>query len=245
MEKKKLTAIENQIKDALNRPLKTFISDFLDENEQEVAKRLLNKTKREYRFDGGYEEAIRKILIIAPENRSLDNIKAPISAITFKKPGELSHRNVLGTFMSLGVERDTIGDIAIWDDLIQVVVLKRLSEYFLNNLEFINNSRIYPEAYSYNEIIPFELKYELENATAASNRLDAICASIFKTSRSKAAEAINKGFILLNHIPENKITTLVKEGDYISMKGKGKTEMLEFNGKSRKGRVRFSYKRYL
>lgn len=240
------SSIDKDIKNALRRPLSPFISDFLDESEQALAENILKKTKREFRFDGGYEDALRKVLIIAPEDIPIEQIEVPISGIVFKKPPtELSHRNVLGSIMSLGISRDTVGDIAIWDDLIQVVVIDRLKEYLFNNFRFVNNNTIEPEILDYPSILPFKAKYSIETGTAASSRLDAVCAAVFKTSRKKVTEYIKKGQILLNHLPETKITTLVKDGDTISMRGEGKVKINEFSGLTKKKRLRFSYFKYI
>ncbi len=231
------------IQDKLDNPFINYSSNFLDEKEQALLLPILKKSKRKYRFEGGYPEALRKILIIESENNNYP-ITPPISSLLFKKPTELTHRNVLGTLMSLGVNRDTIGDISIWDDMVQVIILDRLSEYFKMNFNYINNFPIEPELLSYNEIIPYSFEFELETTTASSNRLDAIIASIFKTSRKKAIEFVRQGLVLYNHLPLKKFTNPASIGDTLSMKGRGKVKITSFGSNTKKGRIRINFKRY-
>ncbi len=233
-----------QVKEALRKKNRLYVSDFLDENEQAQALELLKRTSRSYRFDGGYDQAQRKILIIAPEGENVDDYESPLVSIVFKKPCDLNHRNVLGTLMSLGVERDTVGDIAIWKETVQVVILERLAEFFINNFNFINGIRIYPVEHGYESIIPFVPEFDEESVTAASNRIDAVAAGIFKTSRKKVLDLIHQERLSVNHLGVAKVTAPVSEGDILVLRGKGKVKIKDFGGKTKKGRIRVNFLRY-
>lgn len=234
-----------EVKDALRRPNKVYTSDFLDEREQGLVQKTLLKSGRDFAFFGGYDEADRKILVIAPENETILDQDIPICSITFNKDFHIEHRNILGTLMSLGVSRDTIGDIAIWEDKVQIVILERMADYFLNNFGMVNHHYIEPEYHYYSEIIPYNPPFEVESSTAASNRIDAIIASAFKMSRKKANELLKQNQVLHNHNPVEKITVSVKEEDTISVRGKGKVRISHLGGLTRKGRIRFEYLRFL
>lgn len=234
-----------EVKDALRRPQKVYTSDFLDEREQGLVLQTLKRSGREFGFFGGYDEAERKILVIAPEGELIEDQEIPICSITFNKDFHLEHRNILGTLMSLGVSRDTIGDIAIWDNETQIVILERMADYFLSSFRMINHHSIEPEYHYYTDIIPYNPPFEIETSTAASNRIDAIVASAFKMSRKKANELLKQNQVLHNHNPVEKITISVKEDDTISVRGKGKVRISHLGGLTRKGRIRFEYLRYL
>ena len=85
----------------------------MSERKQAVAARYLQSVCfSTYRFYGGYEDSERKMLGLY----FYDEIEAfPISPlqITFRKADKLTHRDFLGALMSLGIERDTIGDILV------------------------------------------------------------------------------------------------------------------------------------
>ena len=52
------------------------------------------------------------------------------------KYGAIGHRNVLGTIMSLGIERNTFGDIVVTDDTITIFATKEISSYLIKNLTY-------------------------------------------------------------------------------------------------------------
>jgi RNA-binding protein YlmH len=55
------------------------------------------------------------------------------------KYGAIGHRNVLGTIMSLGIERNTFGDIVVTDDTITIFATKEISSYLIKNLTMISH----------------------------------------------------------------------------------------------------------
>ena len=113
-------------------------SEFLNENQIAIVeKELRNLREKNYFFFGGYEEAIRKILIFYPEKLDkeevIKNINNIISLIKIELPnditGKLKHKDYLGTIMSFGITRERVGDIIVYDEKAYVIVLKENSEY--------------------------------------------------------------------------------------------------------------------
>ena len=71
-----------------------------------------------------------------------------------------------------------------------------------------------------------------------SPRLDAVCAGMFGLSRTAAAEVITQGSVTLNYAICLKCDAQVKEGDILSMRGRGKGVILDAGGAmSRRGRL--------
>ena len=71
-----------------------------------------------------------------------------------------------------------------------------------------------------------------------SPRLDAVCAGMFGLSRTAAAEAIAQGLVTLNYAECLKCDAQVRDGDVLSLRGKGKGIVLDAGGTlSRKGRL--------
>ncbi|MBR5270916.1 MAG: hypothetical protein IKV64_01900, partial [Clostridia bacterium] len=69
-------------------------------------------------FFGGFEESECKMLGVFPEWSECDIQEFPIKALKisglFTKP--LTHRDYLGSLLSLGIERNKLGDIAVIED---------------------------------------------------------------------------------------------------------------------------------
>ena len=81
--------------------------------------------------------------------------------------------------------------------------------------------------------------------TVATPRLDAVTASGFSLSRSKAAGLIAAGKVSLTHRECLKSDRLVNEGDIITCRGFGKCVIKEAPGTSKKGRTFLVIERYV
>ena len=140
----------------------------------------------------------------------------------------LGHRDVLGSLMSLGVGRDT-----------------KLVPYLQQNFTKIAMVSIAIEEMPLEDIAPRQEKVKEIKTTVASLRLDAIASSGFGISRTKAAEAIKGDRVQVNWQPAKGPSQDVSEGDVISLRGKGRMELAEITGTSRKGRIGVLLKRYM
>ena len=69
-------------------------------------------------------------------------------------------------------------------------------------------------------------------------RLDCIVSEILNTSRKIAEDIINAGRVFVNYEETNKLTKQIKEGDLITIRGKGKFELAKVNGSTKSNRVR-------
>ena len=70
-------------------------------------------------------------------------------------------------------------------------------------------------------------------------------ASGFGSSRSRAAADIAADKLKLNWQPVKNASQNVKEGDILSMRGRGRLEVAEVRGQTKKGRTAVVLKRYL
>ena len=83
------------------------------------------------------------------------------------------------------------------------------------------------------------------SAIVASIRLDNIVSTLAKTSRSKAQEILKQERVFLNHQVETKSSKEVKQGDIITIRGKGRFEFKEIAGNTRKGRFVIRIDKYV
>ena len=81
--------------------------------------------------------------------------------------------------------------------------------------------------------------------TVAALRLDAVLASGFSTSRSKAAQLVSAGRVSVNHRECMKSDRTVEQGDVLSCRGLGKCVVKEVLGQSKKGRIMLILERYI
>ena len=84
-----------------------------------------------------------------------------------------------------------------------------------------------------------EIKIEVAGA-----RLDKALADLTPLSRAVANEQIKEGKVLVNGTVK-KAKYTVKEGDIISMRGRGRMKVEAITGTSRKGRIGVYLKRFM
>lgn len=200
-------------------------------------------------FWGGYPEADRTLLILPSEWEDKESLcsasSGPIAVIrAMWKSGEtLSHRDFLGALMGLGIERELIGDILPKEGRCDILVLREIVPYLMQNLASAGRATLtLAEA---DEPETGEARYRLIKDTVASLRLDAVVGSGFSLAREKAAAAIRSGKVSLDGLECLKPDKPVEAGSKISLRGLGKIVLTEASGQSRKGRTIVVIKRYI
>ena len=97
-------------------------SHFLTPSEVMQAQKYLTygKCPCEYLFDGGYDDAERKMLAVLPDYLDKEYLDRDelFKAVFIKKSGyaELDHRSYLGALMNLSIKRETLGDIIVTEE---------------------------------------------------------------------------------------------------------------------------------
>lgn len=215
---------------------KPVFSQFLSEAKQALAQKVLQSIYFDnYIFFGGSENCERKMLGVfynEPEQSAF-----PISAIEFKYRvcDKLTHRDFLGTLMSLGVERDTVGDILVENGRTVVFVKSELKDYIESQIFKIGGAGV--------KIVPPNLANlpqgrgtEEMSLTVSSLRFDNIVAAVSGLSRDKTAKLILSGETTLNFVVTQNVSCRVKEGDTFTIRGKGKFKLDKVLGETKKGR---------
>ena len=200
-------------------------------------------------FWGGYPEADRSLLILPAEWEDRETlcscVTGPVAVIRaiWKSSDELGHRDFLGALMGLGIERELVGDILPKEGCCDILLLREIVPYVLQNLLSAGRSSLTlsvaesPEA--------GESRFRLIKDTVASLRMDAIVGSGFSLAREKAAAAIRSGKVSLNGLECLKPDKLIETGSRLSLRGLGKIELFDVGGQSRKGRTIVVIKRYI
>ena len=94
-----------------------------------------------YLAAGGYEGSERNILYFPPDwqepEDALADPEGPLAALegTFPGGASLTHRDILGSLMGLGITREKLGDILILEGKCQVVALREALPILLSQWE--------------------------------------------------------------------------------------------------------------
>lgn len=230
-------------------------TDFLDERQIHLLEKTLHRMDiQNYKTYGGFEEAERHIILFYPENWNQDRIEKNydlvMQVIRITLPNDLkgtyTHRDYLGGLMKLGLKREKIGDIVVWEKGADIIVLNEIIpflEQYLTTLTRFQKAQIAIKPLS--ELHAICVKKEEVEITVASMRLDNIVSELSKTSRTKAEEIIKQERVLINYETAKKDSKLVKIGDKITIRGKGKFEIKEQIGNTKKGRYILKIEKYV
>ena len=227
-----------------NRKGIVMFSDFLSINEQLILQQNKDKLESGYRMSGGYEYAERQMVAFIPDALFYE-WDYPMQCIRIrpaypKFAEKLTHRDVLGALMSLGIERSKIGDLIVDGSEIFFFAKEEIAPYILEQLTSVRRTVVTLEAApeSHIDYVPH---FEEKEAIVTSNRLDAVIAAICNISRSASLRMIQEGKVFVNGAESLHNTYYCKQGDVLSIRGFGKVRFGETLGVTKKDRIRFSF----
>ena len=221
---------------------RAYFFPFFTEREQALAERyLVSVGFHRFAFFGGYEGAERKMLGLF----FYEEEEFPLCAVrfSFRKSDKLSHRDFLGAIMSLGVERETVGDILVEDGSCVVFVRSEIRDYIVSQIFKIGNVGVKIGDLN-GEQLPRGRDAEERDYTVSSLRLDAVVAAITGLSREKTKSLILSGSVALEHIECKNVSQAVGEHDTVTVRGKGKFKINGVRGETKKHRIRISIIHY-
>lgn len=221
---------------------------FLSPREQRLVQAMLSAAgvRTGYVFDGGWEGAERKILLFLPdwmEEPAGDELA--FLRASFHGEEGLTHRDILGSLMGLGVERDRLGDILVSPHSADIAAAPSLRDFFLREWTQAGRVRLTVSEIGREELLLPQIQVKTIRDTVSSPRLDAVVSSAFSISRGKAAELVAAGRVNLDHTPCLKPDKPVEEGAILTVRGLGKARVAALGGLTKKGRMGLTVERYL
>jgi RNA-binding protein YlmH len=234
--------------EAALRNRKYKVTEFLDPFGYSIAETIIAHYERlELLSNGGYDGAERvKAVFMNEEFRGAPDFTLEVfSAKWDERYYQITHRDVLGALMGLGIKRDIIGDIIMCGHGCQIIIDSSLVNFVTQNFNKIGAAPITISQLNLSEIAPREEKVKEIKTTVASLRLDVIAAAGFGTSRSRMSEEILAGKLKVNWQDAKNSAQSIKTGDIISMRGRGRAEVCEVLGQTKKGRISILLKRFI
>lgn len=225
-------------------------SDFLDERQSAQAEEWCRRNAGGlmYKFCGGHENAMRKMLAVYPDfyQDYMNDEDFPFRCVTFtyRREDRLTHRDFLGTFMGMRLKRDTIGDIITGEGMAQVFMTDIASRLVMTTVAKIGRTGV--KCY---DDRPFQMEIRQEftdiNGTVASLRLDCVVSLATGKSRANAVTLIRSEKVEVNHFPVKSVSAEVKENDIISVRGFGRFVLAETGATTRKDRIHIIIKKFV
>ncbi|WP_028243285.1 RNA-binding protein [Pseudobutyrivibrio ruminis] len=219
-------------------------SDFLSLSQQEVlyqAARDKAFAPIKYELFGGYENCERQMARFGSEADFGYEVDFPIKCIKVeplakKFAKEYTHRDYLGSLMSLGIDRKKFGDIFVDGMDAYMYVDDSTADYLLENFVSVGRNAV---KCSFSELPDSYKKAALKEVTiqVASPRADAVIAKVYNLSRKDTIPYFTEKKVSVNgHIVENN-DKLLAAGDTVSVRGFGKFNLISEGGLSKKGKL--------
>ncbi|MBQ7071250.1 MAG: RNA-binding protein [Ruminococcus sp.] len=218
---------------------KTNFSAFLDDRQSELVRRLCaSKRFERYLLWGGYEDAERNMLCVYPPYEEVTHEDFPMKALNFsyRQEDRLTHRDILGALMSLGIKRDSVGDILVGDGRSFAFLRDAAAQTALMSIEKIGRVGV-KVTEGFDPSAVKSPKTVEKSGFAASLRADCVLSIALGLSREKCARLIKTTGIAVDHLTRYSPDTKLSEGCRFSVRGYGKFLFKSIDGVSKKDRI--------
>ena len=200
-----------------------------------------------YQLFGGYEHAERQIAAFLPDALYYE-WTYPIAALKVepaypKFAEKLGHRDLLGSVMTLGIDRSKIGDILMGDGCYYILCEENVAPYFMEQLTKVRHTLVRLSVVSTDEISSHQEMID-KDGIITSNRLDSVIACVSRLSRSQSLELIRADRVFVNGKNIQTPTYICKPDDIISVRGHGRFHFISISGETNKGRLKIKYQLY-
>ncbi len=193
--------------------------------------------------NGVFEEAERRIISF----NNLYDIKYPMEVLEIKNKSnfsKLKHKDYLGAILSLGIDRNKIGDVVVKGAKAYVPMMEDISSYIINNLSSIGKSPVEINLLYNLDDLP-SIDFEEISINVQSLRLDSVVAKLTNVSRSKAIELLDNGKVLVNYVKSKDKSQELVKGARLTIRGSGKYIIGDIIGETRSGKQRIIIKKYI
>lgn len=235
--------------------------DFLDMHQKRILSDYFRSRSLPVKaiFYGGYPDAERCMPVFIPDYVEMPREGVPeevqellrVVRVTLAKGSrQLTHRDYLGSLLSLGLDREVTGDILVKEPDgrtgggADIIVRADIAEFIELHYDRAGRNSLSVEILPISQLQQGSFKTEEKKDTVASLRLDSIVAAAFGLSRGRAAEAIRRGIVSVNSMEALRVDMEIARGDRIVLRGKGRAILAEVGGTTRKDRIKVKFSIY-
>lgn len=232
-------------KEMVEKTYQAKLSDFLDPREQQIVQSLIGNNNQDINLQstGGGAYSERKRIVLAPyyEEITDESFQLVLMQASFnEKFITLSHRDVMGAFLSQGISRTKLGDIHVTDGKLQIIMAEEIADYVAINLTTIKNATIKLERKPFSALIEKEMNWLEMTKTVSSLRLDVVLKEMYQLSRKASLSLIEKKRVKVNFKTVEKGNFELLAGDLISVRGKGRGKLMTIDGRTKKDKLRIT-----
>ncbi|ANU27906.1 RNA-binding protein [Planococcus versutus] len=218
------------------------LTDFLDPRQRFIVEAVIGSSDVKWITSGLFKDAERQRVLLYPSYFEPQQEDFNITVFELKYPSKfvsLRHPDILGSLMSLGLDRSKFGDIRIDHERVQLAVMKEVSPYMQSN--FITAAKVkvqLTEVTNVADMIETTEEWIEETYTVSSMRLDTVMSSVYNISRQKASALIHGGKVKVNWTSQEQPSFELHESDMISSRGFGRVRLIMIEGRTKKDKIR-------
>lgn len=238
-------AFISQIQDTIataNSQYRPVLTSFLNPRQRFILQTLVNREDNiKCQSWGGYPDAEMQRTIIFPDyfQPAKDDFKINSLGIDYpEKFAELHHRQILGSILSKGVDRDKFGDIVTDGKKWQFLVSSELQPFFDQELTQVGKIHIRIKHLGVENILQPLNEWESVDTTVSSLRLDTVISAAFNYSRNRSKGIIEHQLARVNWAINDHPDYELEVHDIISVRHGGRIKIVQTNGRNKKGNIR-------
>ncbi len=218
------------------------LTEFLDPRQRFITESIVGNSDLVLMAEGGFPDAERQRMLIYPDYYTPSKEEFQISIYEVNYPQKfvtIKHSQLLGSLMSVGIERSRFGDIQLTEEAVQFAVAEEVSEYIHVNFTQVGKVKVsVTPVLNEEEYIVVEEEWTEEMHIVSSLRLDTVVAALTNSSRAKASSLIKGEKVKVNWAMIDKQDFEVEEYDVLSIRGSGRFRIMSIEGRTKKDKIR-------
>ncbi|MCL0312413.1 YlmH/Sll1252 family protein [Apilactobacillus sp. TMW 2.2459] len=222
-----------------------ILTNFINPRQNYILKTIVNSYEDlSFKSYGGFEDAEMLRTLVYPKYYEPKKNDFEIELCEIKYPekfANIKHNQILGSLMSLGINRDVVGDIISDGTRWQFLCSKSISSYICLNLNKIDKINVQVNKIDFN----LELKHKINTnrnifCTTTSLRIDNLISNVFNMPRKNSKDLIIHGLVHFNWELVNKPNLDASLYDMVSVRGYGRFKIISFDGYTKKSRMKLN-----
>jgi RNA-binding protein YlmH len=232
-------------KQQVERSYTMKLTDFLDPREQHIVRSLVSSDNEvNVSFFGGHETSERKRALLYPSYVEPTEEDFSLQLLEIKyatKFHTITHPQILGALMGIGLKRQKYGDIILSENTVQLLVSKEVASFVEMNVTSVGRTTVQVESLPLSQVECMQEVWQEGRGTVTSFRLDVILAEIFHLSRQKVQTLIKGGAVKVNHKIIEQSSFECGEDDLFSLRGYGRCKMMSIEGQTKRDKWKITY----
>jgi RNA-binding protein YlmH len=237
------------MRDRVEQQFITLYTDFLDPREAHIFESIIGNDDRfnVSRFFGE-NQLERTMYALSPYYASVEDEHFPVHLLEATYPMkfiDIKHPDVLGSFLSLGIDRKKLGDVMIDEStgMIQLLIHQDVTPFVLREFTQIKKAHVMFKEASLSSYRPHPPAWVTHQTTVSSLRLDVLIKEMYHMSRKDAKALIEREWVKVNFKVVDSPAFTVEPNDLISVRKKGRARLTSIEGQTKKEKWRILYQR--